>query len=62
MADDKNKNLEDAQKAMATDFPDIQFIGFEYQGAFDYAPQDISEADFGKFWQGVLIKAKEARV
>lgn len=62
MADDKKKNLEDVQKAMATDFPDIQFIGIEYQGAFDYTPQDISEADFAKFWQGVLIKAKEARV
>jgi hypothetical protein len=38
--------------------PSIQFIGIEYQGAFSYAPQDISKEDFQKFWEIFAEKAK----
>ena len=59
MVDDKEKNLVAAQEALAADFPAIQFIGIEYQGAFDYAPKNISEADFIKFWQSLADQAKK---
>lgn len=59
MVDDKEKNLVDVQKTLAVDFPDIQFIGIKYEGALDYAPQDISEAEYAKFWQEMADKAKK---
>jgi hypothetical protein len=58
MVDDKKANLGDIQKVLATSHTDIQFIGIEYQGAFDYAPQDISQAEFTKFWETLAAQAK----
>lgn len=58
MVDDKQSNLEDTQKILAANYPDIQFIGIEYQGAFEYAPCDITEADFTKFWETLADQAK----
>lgn len=49
--DDKKKNLEDMQSVLSKDFPEIQCICIEYQGGVDYAPQNISEEEFVKFWQ-----------
>ncbi len=58
MVDDKKSNFEDVQKVLVISHPEIQFVGIEFQGAFDYAPKDISEADFTKFWQGLADQAK----
>ena len=52
-------NIEDAKNVFATSHPNILFVGIEYQGAFDYAPKDISEADFIKFWQGLADQVKK---
>ncbi len=60
MADDREKNLIDVQEALAADFPAVQFIGIKYEGAFDYAPQDIFEEDFAKFWQEMVEQARQA--
>ena len=59
VVDDKKKNLDDMQNVLTTNFPDTQIIIIEYQGAFNYAPKDISEADFIKFWQGLADQAKK---
>jgi hypothetical protein len=59
MVDDKKANIVDAKNVLATSHPNILFVGIEYQGAFDYAPKDISEADFIKFWQGLADQAKK---
>lgn len=59
MVDNKKTNIEDAKNVLATSHPNILFVGIEYQGAFDYAPKDISEADFIKFWQGLADQVKK---
>jgi hypothetical protein len=56
--DDRMKNLEDVEKHLKEYDSSIQFIGIEYQGAFSYAPEDISKEDFQKFWQSFAEKAK----
>ena len=58
LVDDRKKNLEDMEKALRAYDLSIQFIGLEYQGAYDYAPTHISKEDFQKFWQALAEKAK----
>lgn len=58
MADDKQSNLEDAKKILTANYTNIRFIGIKYQGAFEYAPCDISEVDFTKFWETLADQAK----
>ena len=58
VVDDKKANLEDVQRVLAISHPEIKFVGIEYQGAFNYAPEDVSEVDFKTFWQGLADKAK----
>ena len=58
MIDDKKKNLDDISAFLAKYFPQIQFIGIEYLGSREYAPSDVSEEDFKKFWQELASKAK----
>lgn len=58
MVDDKKKNLEDIQKVLLDSYPDIEFIGVEYQGTFNYAPKDVTEADFIGFWNDLANQAK----
>lgn len=62
MVDDKKANINDVQKVLEADFPEIQFIGIEYKGAFDYAPKDISEAEFTKFWTELADQAKQSHL
>ncbi len=47
LVDDRKKNHEDVARVLT---PDIHFKGIEYQGAFAYAPEDISAQDFNRFW------------
>lgn len=58
MVDDRKANLDDVQRVLAISHADIQFIGIEYQGTFEYAPKDISETDFTKFWEALADQAK----
>ncbi len=60
MIDDKKKHLEDVEECLKSYDPSIQFIGIEYEGAYTYAPQDISKEDFQKFWENLanLARAK----
>jgi len=57
--DDKKKNLEDVRDALSKDFPEMQYVGIEYQGAFDYASKDISEEEIRQFWQKVVEQIKK---
>jgi hypothetical protein len=58
MVDDRKKHLLDVEEKLKTFDPSIQFIGIEYQGAYSYAPQDISKEDFQKFWENLAIQAR----
>lgn len=58
MIDDKQKHLEDIEAAVKEYDPSIQFIGIVYEGAYTYAPQDISKEDFQKFWEGIAKQAQ----
>lgn len=58
MVDDRKLNLDDVQKKLAISHKAVQFVGIEYQGALDYAPKDISEEDFTKFWETLANQAK----
>jgi len=58
MIDDKKKHLEDIGKHLKSYDPSIQFIGIQYEGAFNSAPQDISKEDFQKFWEDLANQAK----
>ncbi|MBM3632625.1 MAG: DUF2608 domain-containing protein [Alphaproteobacteria bacterium] len=58
LVDDRKKNLEDVGRSLKAYDSSIQFIGLEYQAAYDYAPTDISKEDFQKFWEGLAEKAK----
>lgn len=58
MIDDRKKHLEDVEQRLKSFDPSIQFVGIEYEGAFTYAPQEISKEDFQKFWEGLATQAK----
>jgi hypothetical protein len=58
LVDDRMKNLVDVEEKLKEYDPSIQFIGIEYQGAFEIAPQAVSKEDFQKFWEDLVIKAK----
>jgi hypothetical protein len=58
LVDDRKKHLTDVETSLKAYDPSIQFIGIEYQGAFSYAPQDISQEDFQKFWEDMAEQAK----
>src|SRR3990167_2905589 len=57
LVDDKKKHLENVEARLKAYDPAIQFIGIEYEGAFAYAPQDISKENFQKFWEELANKA-----
>jgi predicted DNA-binding ArsR family transcriptional regulator len=57
LVDDKKKHLANTEARLKAYDPSIQFIGIEYEGAFAYAPQDISKEDFQKFWEDLANKA-----
>jgi hypothetical protein len=44
--------------ALKKHYSTIQFLGLEYQGAFDYAPQTIDAASFRAFWEDLANKSK----
>ncbi|MBM3610842.1 MAG: DUF2608 domain-containing protein [Alphaproteobacteria bacterium] len=50
IVDDKKRNLQEIEHALKHSYPHIEFIGIEYQGAFDYAPKPISKKEFEDFW------------
>jgi hypothetical protein len=58
LVDDRMKNLRIVAQSLKAYDPSIQFIGIEYQGAFSYAPKDISKEDFKKFWENLAALAK----
>lgn len=58
MIDDKKKNIDNIEHFLQQHDPEIKFLGIEYKGAFDYAPKEISEDDFRKFWLDIADRAK----
>lgn len=56
--DDKMKHLKNVEIALKAYDSSIQFIGIQYEGAYSYAPKDISEEDFLKFWEDLARNAK----
>lgn len=58
LVDDKTVNIENVEAALKAYDPDIQFIGITYEGAYTYAPQDITKEDFQKFWENVACEAR----
>lgn len=59
LIDDKKKHLESTEVALKNYEPSIQFLGIEYKGAYGYAPQEISQIEFEKFWEGLADQAKK---
>ncbi len=57
IVDDRKKNLEDVEKSLKNTYPNTEFIGIEYQGALEYAPKEISNEEFKKFWQNLAQEA-----
>ncbi|MBA3814227.1 MAG: DUF2608 domain-containing protein [Alphaproteobacteria bacterium] len=51
LVDDKKKHLKNVEAHLKSYDPSITFIGIEYEGAFAYAPQNISKENFRKFWE-----------
>ena len=58
LVDDRRPNLEAVDCALKHHDPSIEFLGIEYQGAFDYAPESISEEAFRAFWEDFASQAK----
>jgi len=58
LVDDRMPNLEAVDRALKNHDPSIQFLGIEYQGAFEYAPESISEEAFRAFWEDFASQAK----
>ncbi len=58
LVDDRMPNLEAVDRALKNYDPSIQFLGIEYQGAFEYAPESISEEAFRAFWEDFASQAK----
>ena len=58
LIDDRMPNLESVANALKIHYPHIQFLGLEYQGAFDYAPETINAEDFRTFWEDLSKKSK----
>lgn len=54
LVDDKRKHLEDMGNKLQECMPSAQFIGIQYEGAYDYAPKEISEKDFIQFWKNAI--------
>lgn len=54
LVDDKRKHLEDMGNKLQECMPTAQFIGIQYEGAYDYAPKEISEKDFIQFWKNAI--------
>ena len=50
LVDDRTVNVETVEAALKTHDPTIKFIGITYEGAYTYAPQEISREDFQAFW------------
>lgn len=58
MVDDKRKNLDDIQHYLQQHDSEIEFVGIEYKGAFDYAPKETTRDEFVKYWQMAADMAK----
>lgn len=57
LVDDRIKHLKNLEVCLKSYDPTIQFIGVEYKGAYAYAPQDISQDAFQKFWQDLADRS-----
>lgn len=58
MIDDKTSNLEDVKASLKKDFPEIQFIGIEYNGAKLEKETKVTEQEFEEFWQKIIQDSK----
>lgn len=58
LIDDKKKHLDTVKTSLKAYNPSIHFLGIEYQGAFVYAPQEISRKEFQAFWKAMASQAK----
>lgn len=58
MIDDKKSNLEDIQAALHKDFPEIIFVGIEYNGAQLEKETKVTEQEFEEFWQKIIRDSK----
>ncbi len=57
LIDDKAKHLKDVEAALKSFDPSIKFIGIEYEGTCEYAPQKISQEEFQKFWEDLARRS-----
>lgn len=57
LVDDKPNNIETVEAALKAYDPTIEFIGITYEGAYSYAPQEISQKDFQTFWENIANEA-----
>ncbi|ACE06099.1 hypothetical protein Aasi_0712 [Candidatus Amoebophilus asiaticus 5a2] len=54
MVDDKREHLSYVQQSLAALEPTIEFIGFEYTGAYKRIPPVINEESFLSYWEGLI--------
>lgn len=59
LIDDHVKNLDDAKKSLRAQYPQTQFVGIEYQGAYRYCPQTVSAEAFEQFWSDCFAKCSK---
>lgn len=57
LIDDRNRNLKDVDLCLKKDYPQIQFVGIEFQGARHYCPIRICKQDFERFWRTYFDKS-----
>lgn len=57
--DDKKKHVESVESKVQAYDPFIQVVGVQYEGAYDYAPLDISKEDFQQFWEDLAKRVKK---
>jgi hypothetical protein len=59
MVDDKKDNLTDVKNALKKDFPEINFVGIEYEGAKLNRETSVTQQEFEEFWQKIIQDSKE---
>lgn len=56
MVDDKKEHLAYVAQSLADFDPYIDFVGFEYIGAYQHIPANIDEQGFIDYWKGLINK------
>lgn len=56
LIDNKKTNAEEMEAALKAFSPSIEFIGLDYNRGQEYAPEEIDDESFLKWWKALLSK------